>query len=390
MLGIKIKSIVSISSLGFEEREIIENYKTNSHNMELNEFGGKEYWVSKLSVENHTRLNDFLNKYPFLKYTDKSVLMASMVTKEAFIKSGWNKKDYILINAGSSRGATGIWENQHKKYVKENNVSVRSSPTTTLGNISSNVAEVLKLDSINIDHSITCGSGMQALANGISWIKSGMVNKAIVIGTESPLTGFTLAQMEALGIYTLSNPSEEFPCRPFYNENSKLNTMVLGEAAVAVCLELSEEITPGDVIITGIGFGNEQLKSSTSIDSNGIGFQKSMQRALSFSNIPVPDIILAHGPGTVKGDEAEKNAIQYSFQSQIPDVYTTKWKTGHTLGASGLLSLHSAILTLQNKVKFSFPYSSYFDLKKRKYNNALINAMGFGGNAISAFVEIIE
>jgi 3-oxoacyl-(acyl-carrier-protein) synthase len=64
---------------------------------------------------------------------------------------------------------------------------------------------------------------------------------------------------------------------------------------------------------------------------------------------------------------------------------TNKWKVGHTFGTSGLLSLELAVLMLQNKKVIEVPFAEKQILPK-KITKILVNAVGFGGNAVSVLV----
>jgi len=94
-----------------------------------------------------------------------------------------------------------------------------------------------------------------------------------------------------------------------------------------------------------------------------------------------------HAPGTIKGDTSEYNAIKLLFKDKTPALTSNKWKIGHTLGASGGLSLELAIRMLQQQQFISIPF-----LKDQKHPNKikkiLVNAVGFGGNAVSLLLSI--
>jgi 3-oxoacyl-(acyl-carrier-protein) synthase len=261
-------------------------------------------------------------------------------------------------------------------------VPVKASPTTTLGNIATHIARHLKLNQATIEHSITCGSGLQALANGMAWLRSGMADRVLAVASEAPLTGFTVAQIQALGIY--SKETDAYPCKSGYHGPDKKNTMVLGEAAVAVCMERTDELQPGDIFIASIGFGLEELSSLTSIHPEGAGFQQSMNAAMKDTAV-LPRIVIAHMPGTIKGDQAERAAIANIFE-KYPAVLSNKWLAGHTLGASGLLSVEWAALLLNGKAYMDFPYPA-FENSVPVPGPVMVNAMGFGGNAISIILS---
>ena len=74
------------------------------------------------------------------------------------------------------------------------------------------------------------------------------------------------------------------------------------------------------------------------------------------------------------------------FKDDVPFLTTNKWKLGHTFGASGLLSLELGILMLQNQKVIEVPFAEKQSLPK-KINKILINAVGFGGNAVSILLS---
>jgi 3-oxoacyl-(acyl-carrier-protein) synthase len=93
-----------------------------------------------------------------------------------------------------------------------------------------------------------------------------------------------------------------------------------------------------------------------------------------------------HAPGTLKGDISEFNAIQQFFGKNLPMLTTNKWKIGHTFGASGILSLELALMMMQHNTFVGIPYVSETNPRKN-IRNVLINAVGFGGNAVSVLVS---
>jgi 3-oxoacyl-(acyl-carrier-protein) synthase len=66
---------------------------------------------------------------------------------------------------------------------------------------------------------------------------------------------------------------------------------------------------------------------------------------------------------------------------------TNKWKIGHTFGASGMLSIEFAILMMQHQQFIGVPFTP--EQKPRKaIKKVLINAVGFGGNAVSVLLSL--
>jgi 3-oxoacyl-(acyl-carrier-protein) synthase len=221
------------------------------------------------------------------------------------------------------------------------------------------------------------------LLNGVAWLQAGMATKFLVGGSEAPLTAFTIAQMQALKIY--SKEASNYKCQAL-NFNKKTNTMVLGEGAAMACLELGEHEN-ALCYVEGIGYATDTLKHSISISEEAECFQKSMKMALQNTNYEDVDVIIMHAPGTIKGDLSEYKAIEKLFPKKLPLLTTNKWKIGHTLGASGLLSVELVIMMLQNQEFVGIPYLNLPNQKK-VIKKVLINAVGFGGNAVSVLLSI--
>jgi len=267
-----------------------------------------------------------------------------------------------------------------------------------LGNISSWVSHDLQTKGPEVSHSITCSTALHSLLNGIAWLKSGMAKKFLVGGSEAPLTPFTIAQMQALKIYSKINGSDIFdessisdterrrsyPCLALDLEKTQ-NTMILGEGAAMACLE--KGITENALaIIEGVGFATEPLQHNVSISADADCFQRSMKMALGSTKPDEIDIIVMHAPGTIKGDQTEKNAIQKVFGNKTPFLTTNKWKIGHTFGASGMLSIEMAVLMLQHQKPIQVPFITY-EKEPKSIRKILVNAVGFGGNAVSVLLK---
>jgi 3-oxoacyl-(acyl-carrier-protein) synthase len=376
-----INSIASISALGITSAEIWDNYLHKNSLFQKLTANKKEYWVSKFSDKEIIFLNTIINSDSKYKHLDKSVVMAILVARKCFENSNFSNKN-IGINFGSSRGATTLFEKYHTDFINEGSVSTFTSPATTLGNISSWVSHDLQTDGPEISHSITCSTGLHALLNGIAWLQSGMCNQFLVGASEAPLTPFTLSQMTALKVYSNEDNALANRCLDFEKTS---NTMVLGEAAACLSLALS----PVNAIakITGIGFATEILSSSTSISTEAECFQKSMKMAIGSYVVDDIDAIVMHAPGTIQGDKTEFEAIKKVFGNKLPLLTSNKWKVGHTFATSGLLSIELAILMLQNQHFIETPFYKNQNTTK-KLKRILVNAVGFGGNAVSVLIEL--
>ncbi len=374
---ISITAISSISPLGISPKTIWENYKSKAH------FFTKKNGdlVAYLPTEAKKEIEQLRHSNSKYKQLDNSVLFGIFTARNTIKQAGWSSSDDFGINIGSSRGATGLFETYFESFLDKNKAETLSSPTTTLGNISSWIAHDLQTKGPEISHSITCSTALHAMLNGIAWLNAGMCEKFLVGGSEAPLTPFTIAQMQALKIYARKN--DEFPCRAL-DFNKTENTMILSEAAAVACLEKGKKDN-ALAYIEGFGYGTELLKHNASLSTDADCFQRSMTMALQNINPNDIDIIVTHTPGTIKGDLAEYNAIKQIFCNKIPALTTNKLQVGHSLGASGMLSIEMAILMLNHQKFIDIPYLEQSHPKK--ISKIMINAVGFGGNAVSIILS---
>ena len=379
---ISITALASVSPLGKDPELIWQQYLNPETAITEEIVGAKNTLVAVLDAESKLAVKALQQSDQKYKALDPSVLYAMVASRKAVQDAGWKATDDFGINIGSSRGATELFEKHHKEFLETGKTSTLASPTTTLGNIASWVANDLQTQGPEISHSITCSSALHALLNGVAWLKSGMADKFLVGGSEAPLTAFTIAQMEALKIYTKQNQS--YPCRAF-DLNKKQNTLVLGEGASVCCLEIGKKEN-ALAFIEGIGYATEVLEHNISISTEATCFQKSMQMALKNTPLSEVDAIVMHAPGTIKGDLSEYKAITKLFGETLPLLTTNKWKIGHTFGASGMLSVEFAIMMLQYNYFIEVPFIEPQGQPKKPLKKILVNAVGFGGNAVSVLL----
>jgi len=339
--------------------------------------------VGRIDEESEKQLKSLREENSQYSKLDRSTLLAILASRRLKLDS-----KNVAINIGSSRGATAIWEEFHAGFINTGKVPVQTSPLTTLGNVSSWIAQDLGTTSTAFSHSITCATAAHSVLNAIAWLESGMATTFIAGGTEAPLTDFTIAQMKALRIY--SQETDEFKCRALDLEK-KANTMVLGEAAA--CFLLSKEQSATGIKITGYGAAIENLESATSMSADGLGFQQSMLAAIGDLPLDSIDAIVTHAPGTIKGDASEMTAIEHAFAKAKtpPALFNNKWQIGHSLGASAAVNLYMAMDLLQNEIYPSIPYmqagNGLTSNNQSPIKRVLINASGFGGNCVTLLLE---
>lgn len=384
---IYITDIATISALGSDENSIWQAYKSEDTALKYIDLEDTSAYAGQLPHRERQEVDAIKNGHKLYQHLDDSVLFALHCARRI---NGVNVSKDFGVNIGSSRGATGLFERYHKEFLESGQSATLSSPTTTLGNISSWVAQDLKSKGPNFSHSITCSTAFHSIVNGIAWLASGMADRFLVGGAEAPLTSFTVAQMRAMKIYAEKSNVENhtYPNQSLNIWKTK-NSMILGEGAGIAQIQ-KEMCTHMLAQIIGIGYGMETLEHSASISKNAICLQESMRMAIGKHRPEDVDIVICHAPGTVKGDLAEVSAVKKVFGKHQPALTSNKWKLGHTFGASGMLSLELAILMLKHQEFVGVPFieeATKISQQPLKINTILINTVGFGGNAVSILLS---
>ncbi len=237
-----------------------------------------------------------------------------------------------------------------------------------------------------------CASGAHAIIQGMAMVQSGMVDVALVGGTDASFTYTMLKSWDALRV--LSNDT----CRPFCKDR---NGMVLGEGAGMLILESEEHATQrGARVYAEIAGGGMTADAGHITRPTVTEIANAMKKALSHAGIKPGEIdyINAHGTGTPVNDVVETQAIHQVFghHARKLAVSSTKSMHGHALGASSALEVVATTLSLQHNL---IPPTANFteadeqcDLdyvpnqaRKREIKTALSNAFAFGGlNAVIA------
>jgi 3-oxoacyl-(acyl-carrier-protein) synthase len=276
-------------------------------------------------------------------------------------------RDATVACIGTARGATASLEVAMQKYLEDGRTSVRTSPQTTAGSVASSIPYLLDWHMRTQTVSMTCSSALHAVIRMAEHLENSDTEVALAGGVEAPLTEFTRAQFEALRL--LSDEPRPFPSRPLGAKDH--NTVVLGEGGALI--ELRK--TPSDVKLAGWGEAAEVLPNETAFAKNAL--KSAMQQALDRAGLNRVDLVIAHAPGTMNGDLGEQEAIA-ELMGKV-SVWSTKMRTGHTLGASGAISMVLAQQLLTRQIRF--------EGKARPFT-ILVNATGFGGNAASVVLSL--
>lgn len=233
--------------------------------------------------------------------------------------------------------------------------------------------------------STACSSAANAIILGANLIKAGIVDIAVVGGSEA-LTKFHLNGFNSLMILDKEN------CRPFDRDRAGIN---LGEGAAYIVLENEESAKRRGVSVIGLlsGYANTcDAFHQTASSEKGEGAYLAMSKAMEMARLSPCDIdyVNAHGTGTPNNDDTELAAMERIWESKLPAFSSTKAFTGHTTSASGAIEAVICLLALSHgffpqNLGWKNPIRAGGEpvtaLKKSDgINHVIDNSFGFGGN----------
>ncbi|MFZ5568316.1 MAG: beta-ketoacyl-[acyl-carrier-protein] synthase family protein [Pseudomonadota bacterium] len=231
--------------------------------------------------------------------------------------------------------------------------------------------------------STACSSSAKVFGNAQRMMDSGLIDAAIVGGVDS------LCLTTLYGFNSLQLVSRQ-PCRPY---DARRDGISIGEAAAFVLVERADGVTPGDIVMSGIGESSDAHHMS-SPHPEGLGARLAMQQALDMAGLQPAqiDYINLHGTATPSNDAAEDQGVTVLFGTDTP-CSSTKGHTGHTLGAAGGIEAVICALALQHNLAPGGCGTEELDPRlKARYllrnleqplQHVLSNSFGFGGSNCS-------
>ncbi len=196
-----------------------------------------------------------------------------------------------------------------------------------------------------------CSSGLVALHQACLSLRNGECDAALAAGVNLMLTPVVHIGTSQAGML-----SKDGKCRAF---DRGANGMVPGEAvAVVVLKRLSQAEADGDpihAVIRGSGI-NYDGKTNGITAPSGASQASLLQDVYERHGVNPEDIeyIVTHGTGTRLGDPVEVNALSDAFKSYTQRqgfcaLTSSKTNFGHTLAASGLVSLIGLVQSLRHE-----------------------------------------
>jgi nodulation protein E len=303
----------------------------------------------------------------------------------------------VIIGTGIG-GITTVDDGAYRLYTQEN---VRPDPLTVPRLIASagpaTVGMRYRCHGPTFAIASACSSATQAIGMAMQMIRAGMIDRAIVGGSEAAITNGTMLSWEALRVLT---PDK---CRPF---SKNRNGMTLGDGAGIFILEAADVARARRArpiaILSGYGTTSDACDP---VRPDVDGAASCMSQALADAGLPprAIDYVNAHGTATIANDANESEALARVFGNQVAriPVSSTKPIHGHGLGAGGALELIVTINAMNDNI--APPTINYTDpdpkcevdcvpnvAREMPINRAMSNSFAFGGINATLIVEALE
>jgi len=251
----------------------------------------------------------------------KAIRLATLAAQEALRQSGWNanvRGDLgTALVMGSSKGPVDEWMRGPWPHLMAG-----------VGQTAGLLAQELAIGGPRTTISAACASGLEALAVAANMIIHGHAGRALVVAVEASVHPLFISSFARLGV--TAPPGHG--CRPFDRHR---RGFLMSEAAAAVCVESSDNpIGQPLAAIDRWALGGDAVHLTAS-DPAGQTLRRLLAHVID--GRPV-DLIHAHGTGTIMNDPIELAALESLITTPTP-LYSHKGALGHSLGASGLVSI---------------------------------------------------
>ncbi|PCI59088.1 MAG: beta-ACP synthase [Gammaproteobacteria bacterium] len=331
-----------------------------------------------------------------LKQLDRFSQFALLATDEAILSADLHLSPTTAARTcviyGTSIGGQETIEQAYQQYYGQNQKRPHpfTVPKLLPSSASSQISMKYGITGPSFATSSACASSGHAIAMAVLMLRTGMVNVAIVGGSEACITAGNFQAWE--GLRVLSNDT----CRPFSANRSGL---VIGEGAGSLILETQQHAQQRNAKIyaqlVGVGMSSD---AHNIVQPLAQGAQQAMQAALNDANLSAEkiDYINAHGSGTLQNDMSETQAIHHTFKQHAQQlvISSTKAVHGHVLGAGAAIESIATILALQKQCLPATHNYQQVDhqcdlnyltdgVVNRNINYGMSNSFAFGGQNCS-------
>ena len=350
-----------------------------------------------------------------VKHVPRVTALALAAADEALDDAGLDARDLPLdarrrfaAVVGSGGAGMEFAESQFRQYYlgDPKAVSLYTIPSSTPGSISSELSMRYGLRGPSHVMTTGCTSSTDALCHGLSLIRYGRADRALVGGSDAPVGPGILRGFCLMKIMTTSwNDEPERGSRPFSRDR---DGFVLAEGSWMLVLESLDSALERGARIYGeiLGYGSTcEAFHRVRLEESGEEPARAMELALQDAGIPADEIdyVSLHGTSTVLNDRIETRAFKLVFGKRARDVPGSSLKSliGHPQGASGAAGVATALLAMRDG--FLPPTINHdepdpecdLDIvanrgRPAEIRTALCNCIGFGSKNSALVLRVAE
>lgn len=307
----------------------------------------------RLRFANGAPIRDFVPSDHFdersIGMLDRFAQFAAVAARQAWAEAGLDRAPpdptRVCVVVGSANGGADVLDDNYRRLFGS---GLRPQPLTipqSMGSApASRIARELGVKGPVFGVTSACASAAHAILIGAGLIRAGLVDVAVVGGTDSCASEGFLRAWDMLRVVSSDT------CRPFSIDRKGL---IIGEGAGMLVLE-----RPGRAADRGSPVFADFLGGGMSCDAGDLvapdpaGMAQAIRNALADAGIAADavDYVNAHGTGTGANDKAEAIAIREVFGGRDAQVAlsSTKSMVGHAMGASGAIEAIATIAALEH------------------------------------------
>jgi 3-oxoacyl-[acyl-carrier-protein] synthase II len=222
------------------------------------------------------------------------------------------------------------------------------------GTLPSEIAIALGLHGAAYAVSTACTAGADAAGLALALVSSGILDAALVGGSDAPLVPILYAGFDRLQVLSRLNDPPERASRPFSRDR---NGFVLSEGAGVILIEAEDVARERSAHIYAelAGFGaTSDAHHHLHPQADGVQGARAITLALAHAGVEPSDVdyVNAHGTSTPKNDAVETHILKRVFGERayrIP-ISSSKSMLGHMIGASAAVELILAILAVRDDI----------------------------------------
>ncbi len=253
--------------------------------------------------------------------------------------------------------------------------------------VSACVATPFKIKGVNYSIASACATSAHCIGHAVELIQMGKQDVILAGGSED--MHWSMAGMfDAMG--ALTSKYNDTPTVASRAYDADRDGFAPGAGAGCVVVEsLEHALARGANIIAEVSGYGATSDGADMVAPSGEGAQRSMEMAMETVSGPI-DYINTHGTSTPVGDVAELAAIRNTFQSDCPQISSTKSLSGHGLGAAGaheaiycLLMMEAGFVAASCNIDTLDPVAADMPIvlepKIQQLERVMSNSFGFGG-----------